>query len=39
MALSGPLRDRFGLIHRLEFYKPEEIAQILTFVEVAERRD
>jgi Holliday junction DNA helicase RuvB len=29
-ALSGPLRDRFGLIHRLEFYKPEEIAQILT---------
>lgn len=29
-ALSGPLRDRFGLIHRLEFYKPEEIAEILT---------
>ncbi len=28
-ALSGPLRDRFGLVHRLEFYTPEEIAQIL----------
>lgn len=28
-ALSGPLRDRFGLIHRLEYYKPEEIAKIL----------
>jgi holliday junction DNA helicase RuvB len=29
-ALAAPLRDRFGLIHRLEFYKPEEIAQIIT---------
>lgn len=28
-ALSGPLRDRFGLVHRLEFYTPAEIAQIL----------
>ncbi len=28
-ALSAPLRDRFGLIHRLEFYKPEEIQQII----------
>lgn len=28
-ALSGPLRDRFGLIHRLEFYSPDEIAQII----------
>ena len=28
-ALSGPLRDRFGLIHRLEFYSPAEIAQII----------
>lgn len=28
-ALSGPLRDRFGLIHRLEYYIPTEIAQIL----------
>jgi Holliday junction DNA helicase RuvB len=29
-ALSAPLRDRFGLIHRLEFYTPEEIAQVIT---------
>ncbi len=28
-ALSGPLRDRFGIIHRLEFYKIEELAQIV----------
>lgn len=28
-ALAAPLRDRFGMIHRLEFYKPEEIAQII----------
>lgn len=28
-ALSPPLRDRFGLIHRLEFYKPTEITQII----------
>ncbi|MFO0955342.1 MAG: Holliday junction branch migration DNA helicase RuvB [Candidatus Saccharibacteria bacterium] len=28
-ALSGPLRDRFGLVQRLEFYTPAEIAQIL----------
>ncbi len=28
-ALSGPLRDRFGLIHRLEYYQPDEIASIL----------
>lgn len=27
--LTGPFRDRFGLIHRLEFYKPEEVAKIL----------
>lgn len=27
--LAAPLRDRFGLIHRLEFYKPEEIARVL----------
>src|SRR5581483_10049797 len=26
-ALAAPLRDRFGMIHRLEFYTPEEIAQ------------
>jgi Holliday junction DNA helicase RuvB len=28
-ALAAPLRDRFGIIHRLEFYKPEEIQQIV----------
>lgn len=28
-ALSAPLRDRFGLIHRLEFYTPEEISKII----------
>ncbi len=28
-ALAAPLRDRFGMIHRLEFYKPEEVAMIL----------
>lgn len=27
--LAAPLRDRFGIIHRLEFYKPDEIAQII----------
>ncbi len=28
-ALASPLRDRFGMIHRLEFYKPEEIQAII----------
>lgn len=28
-ALSGPLRDRFGIIHRLEFYNPEELNQVV----------
>jgi Holliday junction DNA helicase RuvB len=28
-ALAAPLRDRFGIIHRLEFYKPEEIQRIV----------
>jgi Holliday junction DNA helicase RuvB len=28
-ALAAPLRDRFGMIHRLEFYTPEEIAKII----------
>ena len=28
-ALAAPLRDRFGMIHRLEFYQPDEIKQIL----------
>lgn len=29
-SLAAPLRDRFGMVHRLEFYKPEEISQIIT---------
>ena len=28
-SLAAPLRDRFGLIHRLEFYNPDEIRQII----------
>lgn len=28
-ALSGPLRDRFGIIHRLEFYTEEELSQVV----------
>ncbi len=27
--LSAPLRDRFGVINRLELYRPEELAQII----------
>jgi Holliday junction DNA helicase RuvB len=27
--LAAPLRDRFGMIHRLEFYTPEEIEKII----------
>ena len=29
-ALSGPLRDRFGIIHRLEFYTNEELSKVVT---------
>jgi Holliday junction DNA helicase RuvB len=29
-ALAAPLRDRFGHVHRLEFYTPAEVAQIIT---------
>ncbi len=29
-ALSAPLRDRFGLMHRLEFYTPDEISKIIS---------
>ena len=29
-SLAGPLRDRFGLIHRLEYYKQPEIEKIIT---------
>jgi len=28
-ALAAPLRDRFGMIHRLEFYTPQEIQQVI----------
>ena len=28
-ALAAPLRDRFGMIHRLEFYTPQEIRRIV----------
>lgn len=28
-ALAAPLRDRFGIIHRLEFYTPDEISKII----------
>ncbi len=28
-SLSGPLRDRFGVIHRLQFYKPSELVIII----------
>ncbi len=28
--LSAPLRDRFGVLQRLELYSPEELAEIVT---------
>lgn len=28
--LAGPFRDRFGIIHRLEFYQPNKLAKIIT---------
>ncbi len=27
--LTSPLRDRFGIVHRLEFYTPEELTEIV----------
>lgn len=27
--LSGPLRDRFGVVHRLSFYSPEALSKII----------
>lgn len=27
--LTAPLRDRFGVVHRLEFYTPEELTKII----------
>jgi len=29
-ALAAPLRDRFGMVHRLEFYAPDEMQEIIT---------
>lgn len=29
-SLAAPLRDRFGLVHRLEFYTTEEVSAIIT---------
>jgi Holliday junction DNA helicase RuvB len=29
-ALAAPLRDRFGMNHRLDFYTPDEITKIIT---------
>lgn len=29
-ALTSPLRDRFGIVQRLEFYKVEELSQIIS---------
>lgn len=29
-ALAAPLRDRFGHTHRLEFYTPEQMQQVIT---------
>jgi len=29
-ALAAPLRDRFGMLHRLEFYSPQEISRIIS---------
>ncbi|MBC7746525.1 Holliday junction branch migration DNA helicase RuvB [Pedobacter sp.] len=28
-ALAAPLRDRFGIMHRLDFYTPEQVQQII----------
>lgn len=28
--LTSPLRDRFGIVERLEFYSPEELSEIVT---------
>lgn len=29
-ALSGPLRSRFGIINKLEYYSPEDLSRVLT---------
>lgn len=28
-SVSNPLRDRFGIVHRLKFYQPEDLQQIV----------
>ena len=28
-SLSAPLRDRFGMVHRLDFYNPKEVQKII----------
>ena len=28
--LSSPLRDRFGLLERMEFYTPEELTEVVS---------
>ncbi len=28
-SLSGPLRDRFGVVHRLHFYQPKELEEVI----------
>ena len=28
--IAGPLRDRFGVVHRLNFYSPEELRVVIT---------
>ena len=27
--ISAPLRARFGIVHRLDFYRPEELTEIV----------
>ncbi len=29
-SISAPLRARFGIVHRLDYYRPEELARIIT---------
>ena len=29
-SVSGPLRDRFGIVYRLNFYEPDELVHIVT---------
>lgn len=29
-SIAAPLRDRFGLVHRLTFYEPEDLVEVLT---------